>query len=63
MSQTILIPLATVASVVAVVLLALVAVVLRDPRAAARRVEALFRKPPRPAAKPGSDHDYKPYWS
>jgi hypothetical protein len=27
-----------------------------------RRIEALFRRPPRPARPPGKDHYYRPYW-
>lgn len=26
------------------------------------RIEALFRRPPRPARTPGEDHYYKPFW-
>ena len=46
--------------------LAVVAVllpVLRDPNAARRRVEALFRRPERPARPLEADHYYRPYWS
>jgi len=39
------------------------AVALRDPEASKRRVEALFRRAPRPAKGPGADHYYRPYWS
>lgn len=28
-----------------------------------RRIEALFRQPPKPARVPGRDHFYTPYWS
>lgn len=27
------------------------------------RMEAAFRRPPRPARTPGKDHYYRPYWS
>lgn len=37
--------------------------VLRDPAAARRRVEALFRRPEKPAKSPQTDHYYRPYWS
>jgi len=37
--------------------------VLRAPEASKRRVEALFRRPPRPPKAPGKDHYYRPYWS
>jgi hypothetical protein len=52
---------------VVVVLLALLVVVavlaLRDPLAAKRRVEALFRQVPKPPKAPGQGHYYRPYWS
>jgi hypothetical protein len=57
----------TIPLVVAGALLALLVVVavlaLRDPEAAKRRVEALFRRPPKPPKAPGQDHYYRPYWS
>jgi hypothetical protein len=37
--------------------------VLRAPEASKKRVEALFRRAPRPPKTPGSDHYYRPYWS
>lgn len=43
--------------------LAVAVVVLRDPDASKRRVEALFRRAPRPPRTPGKDHYYRPYWS
>ncbi len=63
MSQSILIPLVAVAALAALVALALAVLVVRDRPAASRWVESLFRRPPKPAAKPGADHYYKPYWS
>lgn len=63
MSHSILIPLAALGAVVALLVLALAVFVIRDRRAAARRVESLFRRPAGPARKPGPDHYYKPYWS
>jgi amino acid transporter len=63
MSHSILISLAALGTVVALVVLALAVFVIRDRRSAARRVESLFRRPARPAQKPGPDHYYKPYWS
>jgi hypothetical protein len=39
------------------------AVALRDPEASKRRVEALFRRAPKPPKPPGQDHYYRPYWS
>ncbi len=59
---------AVVALIVAGVLGALAAVAVvflawRDPEASKRRVEALFRRPPRPPKTPGQDHYYRPYWS
>jgi len=37
--------------------------ILRDPAAAARRFESLFRRPGKAAKPPEPDHYYKPYWS
>jgi cell division septation protein DedD len=59
---------AVVTLIVAVVLVALAVVAVavlgwRDPEASKRRVEALFRRPPRPPKTPGRDHYYRPYWS
>ena len=59
---------AVVALIVAGLLGALAAVAgaflaWRDPEASKRRVEALFRRPPRPPKTPGQDHYYRPYWS
>jgi hypothetical protein len=44
-------------------LLALLVPHLRDPAAARRRVEALFRRPERKPTPPEADHYYRPYWS
>jgi hypothetical protein len=45
-------------------LLVVVAVLaLRAPEASKRRVEALFRRAPKPPKAPGQDHYYRPYWS
>jgi hypothetical protein len=44
-------------------LLALLLAQLRDPAAARRRVEALFRRPERKPTPPEADHYYRPYWS
>ncbi len=41
---------------------ALAALLLRGP-GPKRRIEGLFRKPPRPAKPPAPDHYYRPYWS
>jgi hypothetical protein len=52
--------------IVAGLVLALAVVVflvLRAPEASKKRVEALFRRPPRPPKAPGRDHYYRPYWS
>jgi hypothetical protein len=49
----------------ALMALALVVVAIavrRDPKAARRRVEALFRRPEKPRPL-GADHYYRPYWS
>jgi hypothetical protein len=39
------------------------ALVLRDPAAARRRVESLFRRPEPPARTAGDEQYYRPYWS
>ena len=44
-------------------LVVLAVIVLRDPEASKRRVEALFRRERKPAKAPGQDHYYRPYWS
>jgi len=63
MSHSILVPLIALGAAVALVVLALAVFVIRDRRAATRQVESLFRRPAKPAQKPGPDHYYKPYWS
>jgi hypothetical protein len=60
MSLSILVAFAA-ALLVLLVVVALLA--LRDPEASKRRVEALFRKPPKTPKPPGQDHYYRPYWS
>jgi len=52
-----------VLAVVAVLAVLAVVVLLRDPAAARRRVEALFRRPERKARPLEADHYYRPYWS
>ncbi len=53
----------TLVAVGALALLAAVAaLLLRDP-GPSRRIEALFRRPPKPPKAPGPDHYYRPYWS
>ncbi len=54
-----------IAALVLVGLAALVAVasVLRDPRAARRRIEGLFTRPAKPPRPLEADHYYRPYWS
>ena len=52
--------------VLALLVLALIVTLiplLRDPAAARRRVEALFRRPAKPAKPLDRDHYYRPYWS
>jgi hypothetical protein len=62
MSLSIAVPLVVVGALLA--LLAVVGVLtLRDPEAAKRRVEGLFRRAPKPPQAPGQDHYYRPYWS
>jgi len=38
-------------------------ILLRDPAAATRRIEALFRRPRRPPRTAGDEQYYRPYWS
>jgi len=47
----------------ALALLAVVFLALRDAPGARRRIEGMFRRPPRPPKPPGDDHYYRPYWS
>jgi len=51
-----------VLALLALALVAALVAVLRDPKAARRRIESLFRRPdkPRPLEP---DHYYRPYWS
>lgn len=48
---------------VAIVLVALAVLVLRNPGAAQRRVESLFRRPETPPKTAGNEQYYRPYWS
>jgi flagellar basal body-associated protein FliL len=52
-----------VAGVLLALVVALAVFVLRDPEASKRRVEGIFRRPPRPPKAPGTGHYYRPYWS
>ncbi len=63
MIQSIPTPLLVAGVVAVLVVLAAIAVVAIRRQAVVRWVESLFRRPPRPARKPGSGHYYKPYWS
>ncbi len=59
-------PFVVLLAAAAVVLLAVLAggfLLARHREQAIRRVEGLFRRPPKPAKGPGRDHYYKPYWS
>jgi hypothetical protein len=62
MDLSIVIPL-VVAGALLALLVVVAALVLRDPEASKRRVEALFRRAPKPPKAPGQDHYYRPYWS
>lgn len=50
-------------ALVAFALLVALVLVLRDPAASRRRVEALFRRPEKPPRSPEPGHYYRPYWS
>jgi hypothetical protein len=63
MSQSILIPLIAVGAVLALLVLVVAILSLRDPQGATRRVESLFRRPPKQPKQPDTNHYYKPYWS
>ncbi len=52
-----------VLALVALALLVVLVPMLRDPAAARRRIEALFRRPAKPAKPLDADHYYRPYWS
>jgi len=62
MDLSIVVPL-VVAGALLALLVAGAAVALRDPEASKRRVEALFRRAPKPPKPPDPDHYYRPYWS
>ena len=53
----------TVAGAILVLVVAAGALILRDPEASKRRVEALFRRAPKPARPPKASHYYRAYWS
>jgi hypothetical protein len=55
--------LGVVLALVGLALLVVLVPLLRDPGAASRRVQALFRKPEREPTPPKPDHYYRPYWS
>jgi hypothetical protein len=44
-------------------LLVVLVPLLRDPAAARRRIEALFRRPAKSDKPLEADHYYRPYWS
>ncbi len=50
-------------AVLAVVVLAGLVLVLRDPGAPRRRIESAFRRPPRPPKTAGDEQYYRSYWS
>jgi hypothetical protein len=62
MSQSMVVTLVVLGALAALLVVA-AALVLRDPAASRRRVEALFRKPRKAPKPPGPDHYYRPYWS
>ena len=50
-------------AVLALVLVAAAALVLRNSAALQRRIESVFRRPERPAKTAGDEQYYRPYWS
>jgi hypothetical protein len=61
MNLSLAIPLVVVGALLGLLLLVVLA--LRTPEASKRRVEALFRRAPKPPKAPGQGHYYRPYWS
>jgi hypothetical protein len=61
--MSLLTPLIVGGAVVALVLVALVILVVRDPGAVQRRIESIFRRPERPPKTAGDEQYYRPYWS
>jgi hypothetical protein len=53
----------TAGALLALVIVVLAVVVLRDPGAAQRWDESIFRRPERPAKIAGEEQYYRPYWS
>jgi hypothetical protein len=52
-----------VGAVFTLTVLGLAVLTLRDADRTRRRIEQMFRRPPRPPRSPGDDHYYRPYWS
>jgi hypothetical protein len=52
-----------VAALLALALVGVAFLVLRDPAAAQRRIESVFRRPDPPARTAGDEQYYRPYWS
>ncbi len=63
MTHTTLIVLAGLGGALVLAGLGAALLLLRNAPVAARRVESLFPRPPKPARAPGRNHYYKPYWS
>lgn len=63
MSESITLPLLFAAAIAALAVVIVAFLILRDPETAKRRVEALFRRAPKPSRPPDEDHYYRPYWS
>jgi hypothetical protein len=61
MSPTIL--LIALTALLVLVVIAAAVLVLRDPGAAQRRIESLFRRPEPPSRTAGDEQYYRPYWS
>lgn len=52
-----------VGALLALVVVVGLALVLRNPGAVQRRIESVFRRPPKPPRIAGDEQYYRPYWS
>jgi hypothetical protein len=62
-SSSVVTLLVVAAALLALGIVVLAYLVLRDPAGTRRRVEAAFRRPAPPPGAPGHEHYYRPYWT